>query len=76
MDMWVCGQNESDVLKVCLVIVEFKLFFIGIPSTLDVEVYYGSRLVLTNNIQNECLVLVNIGYLPKLMYQKMVAFGN
>ena len=76
MDMWVCGQNEYDVLKGCMVIFEFELFFIGIPSTLDVVVYYGSRLVLTNNIQNEHLVLVNIWYLPKMMYQKMAAFGD
>ena len=45
VDTWVCGQNESDALKGRLVIFEFELFLIGIPSTLDVVVYSGSRLI-------------------------------
>ena len=76
MDTWVCGQNESDVLKGCLVILKFELFLIGIPSTLDIVVYSGSKFVFTNKVQNEHLVLVNIGYISKPMYQKMVAFGD
>ena len=64
------------MLKGPLVIFGFELLLIGIPSTLNNVVYSGSGFIFTNNVQNECSVLVNTGYVPKLMYQKMVTFGD